>query len=261
MKYKFVASSKQVFLFALVIAIACTQSFAQDTTAAKKWNFLLEPYLLFPNMQGSVGVGTLPDATLDVDASDIFSHFKMGALLYFEAAKGRWAFTTDIVYMKLGQDVKQGTIINHGEATVKQFLWEVAALRKLMPWLEGGIGLRLTSLDTELDLVTNNIGGGTTARNKSLTQTWVDPIIIARIKSSLDKKFIYQFRGDIGGFGIGSDFTWQLQAYLGYRFSKLFQATAGYRIIGVDYSKGSGDERFLYNVNTFGPVVRFGFNF
>ena len=83
MKYKFVASSKQVFLFALVIAIACTQSFAQDTTAAKKWNFLLEPYLLFPNMQGSVGVGTLPDAALDVNAKSYIQPFQTGRLAIF----------------------------------------------------------------------------------------------------------------------------------------------------------------------------------
>jgi hypothetical protein len=29
----------------------------------------------------------------------------------------------------------------------------------------------------------------------------------------------------------------------------------------VDYEKGSGQDRFLYDINTFGPVVRLGFNF
>jgi hypothetical protein len=212
-------------------------------------------------MKGSVGVGTLPDVNLDVDAGDIFSHFKMGTMLYFEAAKDRWAFSSDLIYMKLAQDATPGTVINSGKVTVKQLCWETAALRKLMPWLDAGIGLRLNSLNTAIELEKKNIGGGTTAQSKSLTETWVDPILIARVKSDPAKKFIYQFRGDLGGFGVGSDFTWQIQAYAGYRFSKLFQLTGGYRIMSVDYDKGSGENRFLYDVDTFGPVIRFGFNF
>ena len=85
-------------------------------------------------------------------------------------------------------------------------------------------------------------------------------MLIARVKSKPGEKFIYTLRGDIGGFGIGSDFTWQIQAYAGYRFSKLFQLTGGYRVIGINYNKGTGEDRFLYDMDTFGPVVRFGFN-
>lgn len=236
---------------------------AQDSSATKKkWNFLVEPYALFPNMKGTTGVGTLPDAEVDADAGDIFSHFKIGALIYGEIANDKWAITSDLIYMKLAQDATPGPVINNGKVTMKQLAWELAGLRKLTSMLDAGIGLRLNSLDVETNLVTNNIvGGGTTARSKSLTQTWVDPIIIARLKSDPGKKFIYQFRGDIGGFGIGSDLAWQVQAYAGYRFSKLFQLTGGYRVLSMDYNTGSGEDRFLYDMNTFGPVVRFGFNF
>jgi hypothetical protein len=253
---------KRVCILPLLFLLVTLSSNGQDSSTVKKWNFLLEPYMMFPNMKGTTGVGTLPDASLDVDAGDIFSHLKFGAMVCFEAWNERWAFTTDLIYMKLGQDVKQSALINNGEVTVKQFAWELAALRKLLPWLEGGIGLRLNSLNVEADLVTNNIvGGGTTARNKSLTQTWVDPIIIARIKSAAGNRFIYQFRGDIGGFGIGADLAWQIQAYAGYRFSRLFQLTGGFRVLSVDYNNGTGEDRFLYDIDTFGPVIRFGFNF
>jgi len=250
------------FIFLPLLFLIVLSSTAQDSAAVKqKWKFLNELYMMFPNMKGTVGTGTLPDAELDVNASDVFSHFKFGTMAYFELSKGPWAFSADITYMHLGEDVKPGTIINSGEVDVKQFALELVALRKLTPWLEAGIGGRLNSLDTKVDLVTKNIvGGGTTARSKSISQTWLDPIIVARIKSDDGKKFIYQLRTDIGGFGIGSDFAWQIQVYAGYRFSKLFQITGGYRVISADYNKGSGEDRFLYDVNTFGPVIRFGFN-
>jgi phospholipid N-methyltransferase len=118
----------------------------------------------------------------------------------------------------------------------------------------------LNSIESGANINVANLGGGTNNLNKKITETWVDPMIVARIKSRPDKKFVYQLRGDIGGFGIGSELAWEVQAYAGYRFSKLFQLTGGYRVISLDYTKGSGDSRFLYDVNTFGPVIRFGFN-
>ncbi len=50
-----------------------------------EWTFLVEPYLLFPMMKGNVGIGILPDATLEASASDIFSNLKMGFMLNAEA--------------------------------------------------------------------------------------------------------------------------------------------------------------------------------
>ena len=256
-------SSGKNFISSFALFLLILSCSAQDSTAIKqKWKFLGEIYMMFPNMKGTVGAGTLPDADLDASVSDVFSHFRFGTMAYFELSKDRWAFSTDINYMHLGEDVKPGTIINSGEVSVKQFALELAALRKLTPWLEAGVGGRLNSFDTKVDLVTKNIvGGSTTARHKTISQTWFDPIIVARIKNEDNKKFIYQLRADIGGFGIGADLAWQIQTYAGYRFSKLFQVTGGYRVISVDYNKESGENRFLYDVDTFGPVIRFGFNF
>ena len=138
MKYIFTVSSKQVLLFTLVMAIACTQSFAQDTAAAKnKWHYLLQPYVMFPVMDGKIGLGNLPDADIHANASDIFSNLKFGAMLYFEAYNDRWALTSDIIYMDLSQDVEGKRGIVSGEAGAKQFVWELAGLRKLKPgWKE-----------------------------------------------------------------------------------------------------------------------------
>ena len=65
---------KQVCILQLLFLFVLSST-AQDSTAEKKkWNFLVEAYMMFPNMKGTTGVGTLPDANLDVDAGDIFSH-------------------------------------------------------------------------------------------------------------------------------------------------------------------------------------------
>ncbi len=233
-------------------------TYAQDRSD-NQWKFLVEPYIMFPFMNGSTGIGNLPDVSVDASASDIFSNLSIGAMLYAEAYTPTWAIGSDIIYINLKEYVKTGVLITAGSVQAKQFAWEVSGLRRLSPWLEVGIGGRLNSLSADIDLTISR-PNETNTRSGGTTETWFDPILIARVKNPSGEKFLYQFRGDLGGLGIGSQFTYQIQAYVGYRFSDLFQMTAGYRLISIDYEKGANENRFLYDVDTSGPVIRFGFN-
>ena len=252
---------KKIFFLLLAISVTSLHVIAQDTTKGKsKWNYLVEPYLMFPSMSGSTGVRDLPPVDVDVNSGDIFSNLNFGAMLYFEATNDKWAINSDLLYMALEKDAKQSTLINNGYVKAKQLGWEVAGLRKITPMFDAGIGLMLNSVKSEVNINVNNIGGGTTNRNGVLSETWGDILLVARVHNKPGEKFIYQLRGDIGG-GFGEkNFVWQLQAYAGYRFSKLFQLTGGYRIIGLDYKNGTGQDHFLFDMNTYGPVIRFGFN-
>ena len=62
----------------------------------------------------------------------------------------------------------------------------------------------------------------------------------------------------MGGFGVGSDITWQaLGAYnfktsfLGYQFT----AHVGYRALSIDYEQGSGSRKIGFDMVTHGPVT------
>ena len=222
----------------------------------KKWNYLGELYMMFPNMKGETTVGGLPAIEVDAGAGDILGSLKMGAMFYLEANNGNWAIGSDLLYMKLGQDVVPGPIVTSGDITMKQLAWELSGLKRLTPWLEAGLAGRIVSLDVEMDINTNN-----QSINGSGGKTWFDPVVVLRSNNMFKEKWLAQLRVDAGGFGIGSDFTWQLQANVGYRFSKLFQTSIGYRYIGIDYDKGDGADRFLYDIDTYGFVARFGFNF
>jgi hypothetical protein len=247
----------------IFVAFSLTDAIAQDAkpTAKNEWSYLVEPYLLFPNMGGTVGLADLPEAAIDADTNEIFGHLKMGAMLYTEASNDFWAIGSDLIYMELAQGVKPGLVVGSGEVTAKQFAWEVSGLRKVNPWLEFGVGGILNSVNSGVDINLIFLGGTSPNKTKEMTKTWFDPMLIARIKSKDVEKIIYQFRGEIGGFGIGSDLAWQMQAVVGYQFSKLFSITGGYRIISLDYETGSGQDYFHYNIDTSGPTVRFGFQF
>lgn len=250
-----------LFIFCCVTLYSTLCSAQDSLKSSEKWTFLAEPYLMFPNMNGSMGLGSIPDAVVDASPGDIFNKLKMAAMLYFEASRDKWAINSDLIYMDLKQEVKPGSLVSGGEASAKQFAWELAGLYRVKPWLAVGVGTLLNSLKAGVNINTTNVGGGTTNRNGEVSETWLDPMLIARTQNKDGAKFVYSVRGEVGGFGIGSVLSWQIQAYAGYRFSKLFQLTGGYRIIGIDYEKGEGADRFLYDVDTFGPVIRFGFNF
>lgn len=264
--------SKKIILGILLTTSSLGNLIAQESNTNEptknNWTFLVEPYILFPNMNGTVGLGELPNAEVDANTNNIFNNLKMGFMLNAEASNDKWTVGSDVLYMSLGEEKKLSReLINgeeltvSGEITAKQTGWELMGLRRVTPWLELGLGGLINSINTEVKLTTPEIGGETTTRRKSITETWLDPMIIARIKSKAGEKFVYQFRGEFGGFGIGSDFAWQIQAYAGYKFSKLFEVTGGYRVIGLDFKSGSGKDRFLYDVDTSGPMIRFGFRF
>jgi len=63
--------------------------------------------------------------------------------------------------------------------------------------------------------------------------------------------------GDIGGFGVGSDFTYDLYAAANYNFNPNISMVLGYRYLSVDYD----DNGFLYDISQNGPVIGAQFRF
>jgi hypothetical protein len=257
---RFIFSAANIILISILLTIPRNLP-AEPADSIKKWNVLTEIYLLFPYMDGETGIGNRITVPVEAKPKDIFSNLKFGVMLNVEVRNNRWAVLSDLLYANLDQEVSPTTIINSGSVSAKQIIWEPSGLYRITPYLEAGAGGRLNFMETGFDVLRNTLPEGTEQIAESASKTWFDPILIARITKNIKDKWLFQVKGDLGGFGLGSDFTWQVQAYAGYRFSRLFQLTAGYKILSIDYDKGADAERFIYNVDTSGPVIRFGFNF
>ena len=235
---------------------------AQATDSSKKYRFYLEPYIMFTSMSGTTGIGNLPNSFICVPASKVFSYLKIGGMLYAEVHNDQFAFTSDLFYASLSEDASSKNGVISGTASLKQFWWELEGLRRLNPWLEAGIGARINSIQAGLNLNVVTPGGGGSNRTGEETNTWVDPLIVTRLKTWLNNKWLLSLRADIGGFGIGSQFAWQLQPDIAFRASRLLQLGIGYRIISMDYNNNkSGSDRFVYDMDEYGPQIRIGFNF
>ncbi|MBV8276982.1 MAG: hypothetical protein JO170_17230, partial [Verrucomicrobia bacterium] len=69
----------------------------------------------------------------------------------------------------------------------------------------------------------------------SLYQTWFDPFIGIRGRYNLYKPLYLTGEADVGGFGVGSEITWQVYAALGCQLTRNIYSEIGYRQLYLDY--------------------------
>jgi hypothetical protein len=108
-------------------------------------------------------------------------------------------------------------------------------------------GARVWSVTTKLSLN----AGLLAARDRKDTETWVDPVIGLQGRLNLGAGFYVTTMSNIGGFGAGSDLTWDTFAGLGYEATDWFSPVIGYRHLSVDYDKND----FLLDVEMSGPLI------
>lgn len=212
-----------------------------------KWQVLVAPYLMGAAMSGTVTVRGI-DADLEMSASDIFSNLDFGFMAVAGARKGKWGFGTDILWMDLGAS-KNGV-----EGDFSQGAFAFYGLRELSPAADITFGVRVNTLDAAV-----TFGGLGVTRSQS--KTWVDPIAGLTLRSPWKHRMQVRVYSEIGGFGLGSDFTWQIFPTFGIRLAEKASLEVGYRWLDVDYVSGEGNEQFAWNVLTQGPVFGFAFRF
>ena len=88
---------------------------------------------------------------------------------------------------------------------------------------------------------------------------WVDPMFGLRWYWKFADKWALITRGDVGGFGAGSDFAWSAGGVIDWRPWKHVGFLVGYRALYMDYEDGSGSEKFAFDATMHGPLL--GVNF
>jgi hypothetical protein len=262
----------KLILVGLVVVLAWVfPAAAQEKPADNKWEFHIIPYLWMTGIKGDATVKGI-EGDVDVTFGDIWDNLDFAGQVHMEVRKGRWGFFLDPTYLKLSSDEHvDRPIVGRIEAdfTVTNWLVEFGGLYQLAKWplgadegtalfLDALGGGRYWYLKNELDLDVPLVGLG---RKFKESEDWIDPFVGLRLRTELTKKLSLVLRGDVGGFGVGSDFTWNASAILGYHFSQTVSAWLGYRVLGVDYESGSGSSKFKYDVTMSGPMVGLGFSF
>jgi len=220
------------------------------------WRFEIAPYFIAASMSGDVGVKGLSQG-VTVSFSNILDNLDFGAMGYASAGKGAWTLMLDVIYMKLK---KNGTVGIQG-ATPTQSELEQTVVESMISYrvpteqnVDVYAGVRYYDLGVSLAVDDSTV--------LSPSQSWADPIVGLRARWDFGNKptgWSAIFVGDVGGFGIGSEISYQIFPAAGYRFSRVVSAFLGYRYIYVDYL--NSDDEFLYDMGTGGPMAGVGFTF
>jgi len=219
-----------------------------------KWKFEVTPYIFMPGIFGDVGIGPV-NRPADVSFDKIWHNLEFTAMGTVSVGYDRWTLTTDVVYLGVGgtKDVGVGNSDVLTGYDFQQWMVEPTLSYRVCKGFEVLAGARYNNIDASIN--------GPLGRNPSGTQAWWDPIVGANLSLPLGKGFSVNLQGDIGGFGVNSDLTWQAYPFLGWQFAKWGALQAGYRFLYMDYENGSGLNRFKYDVTYRGPQVGVTFRF
>jgi len=248
----FVVATIACFVMLAAAAPVSAQAPASDT-----WAVTVAPYLMGAAMKGTVAVAG-QEATLDMSASDIFSNLQFGAMGFVVARKGSWGVGGDAIWMSLGANgTAPGPLGTTASADMSQGAFAFYGLRRLGASADFFFGGRVNYLGANL-----RIDGPLQVRSIDGSKTWFDPIVGLQLHTpAAGKRWHAQVYTEIGGFGAGSTFTWQVFPTIGVNLSERASLEIGYRWLDIDYSTGEAATLFKYDVLTQGPIVGFSFRF
>jgi len=121
-----------------------------------------------------------------------------------------------------------------------------AAVRRMVSATEMRIANQLAiTLNTKLD------------QTISRDDYWFDPYVGLHTRYNFNKTFYTAVRGEVGGFGVGADLMWQVEAMLGINLTRSIFTEVGYRALGVDYN----NDGLLFDAVMHGPQITTGITF
>jgi len=240
---------------------------------------------------------TVRGQTLEANASflDLMqkSNSLIGFMGYFEADKGRAGLYADLVYTNLGFGADHVgyrnpifglriTTTASAALTYQMFIVDVGGIYELVRWpgaegsstaIDGLLGFRYwnnsiaASFDATANVNFSNLhierSFGIAVARSDVVQ-WVDPVFGLRLRHRFTPNQEIFVRGDIGGFGLGSQFTWQAVAVYSYAWQFTgyqIAAALGFRALGVNYTSGSGVDALGINQVLYGPIIGASFRF
>jgi hypothetical protein len=126
--------------------------------------------------------------------------------------------------------------------------------------IEPYAGARWTHLRLEIELKQGNQPAPAHLPQVDKSQNWVDPIVGTRVHVNFTDHWVLTGAADVGGFGVGSDISWNAQGYIGYRttlFGVPVIPSVGYRALYQNYDRDS----FKWDVIQQGPILGAAFKF
>ena len=227
------------------------------------WRHTVVLYGMGAAIDGEARIGDLT-VPVDVNMSDLFDALEFGAMGAWRMENDTWSFTLDATYMGLGGSHKSNRGLVKGDADIDQVTLMGTLGRRWTEHVEFLASLSYFDLSADLRLATTApVTGVVTVREASQGASWVDPLIGLQYNVPFADRWRFNLRGDIGGFGVGSDFSYQALVNLGWQATDTTRLVFGYRLIGFDYEDGDRGSRHYqrYDLTEQGPLAGIAVSF
>lgn len=243
---------KAVLMCAAMLSAECAIA-GQAAVLDDDWRFQITPYVWMAGLDGSVRpFQGAPTANVSKSFSDILQDLDVAFFLTGTARKDRWVLLGDVSHATTSDS-----------ASLPLGLSARAEVRQTSMTLLGGYNWQLgqqSSLDlmggARLWIINAKVSVANLASARSRT-TFVDPVVALRWRYDFAPRWSSLAYVDVGGFAVGSDFTWQALGSVNYQVRDNFYLSLGYRHLHVDYR--SGGTRLDFGQG--GPLIGATFQF
>jgi opacity protein-like surface antigen len=209
-------------------------------------------------LNGEIGIRGLPPANVNLSAWDAIQHLDGALAGSFQATDGTWLLYSDFMWAKVSADAGFGPSTGRAEFEQQQILFTALLghslpldIQNLQLFATAGLRYQHYSADLAIDPALFP------KFSREGSKSWIDPVVGLKLRYDINNDWFIDANADVGGFGLGSDFTAQGKFAVGYNWTDTLSSTLGYRVLYTNYDK----DGFVYNATQHGVftnlIVRF----
>lgn len=240
--------------FAALAAVLAGVGAFTGAAQADDWQNRVNLYLLVPWID--VGVTTNGGASTDTsaDPGDVLSALDFGFMVAGEAKKGKFSLLYDVIYSDIsGGGTLTGPFSSSVDVETKLLYTTIAAAYEVYEQGEQSLqilgGVRYVDFKTSVSVV----GGGPigAAASAEADVDWFDPVIGIRGRTPLNDRLMLGGYANVGGFGVGSELTYDLYGGVEYALNDRTSMNFGLRYISIEYESSNA----TIDMDQYGPVI------
>ena len=239
--------------WAPAILVSCL--LAPASSEAEELSGSVTVYGWLPWIDGEVtSKRTGSSAETSISAGDVLEALEFAFMAAGEVHYGRFGFLHDTLYSKLGTGGELSGPFSSDVDVDTEMLIATNALGYQVYVQEGWLlepfaGARYVRIETDVTVT----GGGPLglSRSADVDVDWWEPLVGVRGRAPLTDKLSAGGFANIGGFGAGSELTWEVFGGLNYAFNDRFSSNLGFRYLSIDYEADKAD----VDLDTYGPVL------
>lgn len=249
---------------ALAIDAAATASLGLSQTGEpvaasdSGWEVSFVPYIWASAIKADITTPQGEDVEIDESFTDILGNLKfvfMGAL---DARHDRFVAVQDLIFLSM-ESTNEGNIgpgLVESETDLRVIISTTLAGYRVVDkgpmFVDLMAGARISSLRAELEL-----SGPLQTVERESSETKVGPVIASRFRVPLGENWGFALYGDLGGFGVTADLSWQLLGTVQYQISDHWTLGGGWRHVAVEQEK----DGFDIDLTMTGPFLAFRYRF